>query len=156
MDNYSKVLTFFMENGVQLTTEQLEALKEEFLQEKGALSKLVSNRMDKVNKLEDLANKKKIIGTPERLEQSKKLKDEAYNIEKKPIGDASTLHTHLIMKDMQDPSNLSYDEQRAIRKQIHDLKGSLGQGKGNMPKDRKPGEYLKKQELINKYEKGEE
>lgn len=33
MDNYSKVLTFFMENGVQLTNEQLEALKEEFLDE---------------------------------------------------------------------------------------------------------------------------
>ena len=35
------------------------------------------------------------------------------------------------------------------------MKQALGQGKENMPKDRKPGEYLKKQELINKYEKGE-
>lgn len=33
MDNYSKVLTFFLENGVQLTKEQLEALQEEFLVE---------------------------------------------------------------------------------------------------------------------------
>ena len=33
MDNYSKVLEFFMENNIQLTQEQIEALKEEFLDE---------------------------------------------------------------------------------------------------------------------------
>lgn len=33
MDNYSKVLTFFMKNNVQLTNEQIEALQEEFLNE---------------------------------------------------------------------------------------------------------------------------
>ena len=33
MNNYSKILTFFVENGIQLSVEQLAALKEEFLYE---------------------------------------------------------------------------------------------------------------------------
>ena len=56
MDNYSKVLTFFMENGVQLNPEQLEALKEEFLQEKSNFDKYVDSKANKAEKLNKKVN----------------------------------------------------------------------------------------------------
>lgn len=56
MDNYSKILTFFMENGVQLTQEQIEALKEEFLQEKSNFDKYIASKAAKAKEYEEKEN----------------------------------------------------------------------------------------------------
>lgn len=52
MNNYSKILTFFIEHNVQLTTSQLANLKEEFLNESNVGEDAEEAKDDIVNGLD--------------------------------------------------------------------------------------------------------
>ena len=143
MNNYSKVLTFFMENGVQLNKEQLEALKEEFLGE-GALKKLVNDRLDKAEDLKKEAQYKRSFGTPKRTEDARELENQASLLRGKHEGiDRSAENVKTFYNIMDKRKGPGHDISPYI---IRDLKNQLGQGEKNMSKDREPGEYLRKQE----------
>lgn len=97
MDNYSKVLTFFMENGVKLTNEQLEALQEEFLEEGALKEKLRKKKLEKESESrieqykQEYAEKQKNRNPEEEANRKKALmnalsiaKEELNNLKKDP------------------------------------------------------------------------
>ncbi len=164
MSAYTQVLEFFMENGIQLTTDQMNELKN-ICESGGALNKLLDNRIDKYNKLVRKGNEKSEIGTPQRKKEAEELYDKAKEIDRAPISDkevrvADGYTTRPTTSDAQwyrenRDKVRKGNENSNIRFNAHAMKQAIGQGKENIPEERKPGEYLKKQELINKYEKGE-
>ena len=146
--NYTRALEFFIENGISLTEEQLENLKEECIEESGgAHQKYAKMQADKYKKAEEEYNNKDndLLTMGKALKTKSNLNNE---IESRTKDKSTPLSPNLTSEYFSKGGYGKVDDEKLekfkIKDSLKNYKKSLGVGKENIHKDREPGEYLLK------------